>query len=116
MRSEEDRHNMERKVHLMVEEAERRQQEADTLRSEVQQARLAEKEAKGKLIDFLNNSVADVSKSSPTWHGTTPLTPNGKRPEKLIKNVKIYFSRQQSTHCVSHNISWWSAGSQPDTG
>ena len=77
VRSEEERHSMERKVHLMVEEAERRQQEAEGLRQEVQVARDAEKEAKVKLMDFLNNSVADVSKSSPTWNGTTTMSPNG---------------------------------------
>lgn len=79
VRSEEERHSMERKVHLMVEEAERRQQEAEGLRQEVQVARDAEKEAKVKLMDFLNNSVADVSKSSPTWNGTTTMSPNGNR-------------------------------------
>ena len=83
-------------VHRMVEEAERRQHEAETLRKEVRmevvfplydsqavlqvsKARDAEKEAKGKLIEFLNTSMTDVSKSSPTWHGTTALTPNGKQ-------------------------------------
>ena len=81
VRSEEERHNMERKVVMMVEEAERRQHEAETLRKEVQNARDAEKDAKVKLMDFLNNSMVDVSKTSPTWHGTTALTPNG---EKLI--------------------------------
>lgn len=68
---------MERKVHLMVEEAERRQLETDTLRSEVTKARMAEKEAKGKLLDVINNSMTDINKSSPTWHGTQTLTPNG---------------------------------------
>ena len=43
----------------------------------LQAARDAEKDAKVKLMDFLNNSVADVSKSSPTWNGTTTLSPNG---------------------------------------
>ena len=47
------------------------------MRHEVQAARDAEKDAKVKLMDFLNNSVADVSKSSPTWNGTTTLSPNG---------------------------------------
>lgn len=79
VRSEEERHSMERKVHLMVEEAERRQHEAESLRHEVQAARDAEKDAKVKLMDFLNNSVADVSKTSPTWNGTTTLSPNGNR-------------------------------------
>ena len=37
VRSEEERHSMERKVHLMVEEAERRQHEAESLRKEVGQ-------------------------------------------------------------------------------
>ena len=75
VRSEEE--TMERKLHLMVEEAERRQHEAESLRHEVQAARDAEKDAKVKLMDFLNNSVADVSKTSPTWNGTTTLSPNG---------------------------------------
>ena len=44
---------------------------------QVQHARDAEKEAKVKLMDFLNNSMTDMNKSSPTWHGTTALTPNG---------------------------------------
>ena len=83
-------------VHRMVEEAERRQHEAETLRKEVRlevvfslcdsqallqvsKARDAEKEAKGKLIEFLNTSMTDVSKSSPTWHGTTALSPNGRQ-------------------------------------
>ena len=103
IKSEEERHVMERKVaetevivHRMVEEAERRQHEAETLRKEVRlevvfplydsqavlqvsKARDAEKEAKGKLIEFLNTSMTDVSKSSPTWHGTTALTPNGRQ-------------------------------------
>merc|ERR1719223_1274498 len=77
VRSEEERHVMERKVHLMVEEAERRQHEAERLRHEVQAARDAEKDAKVKLIDFLNSSAVDVSKTSPTWNGTTTLSPNG---------------------------------------
>ena len=46
---------------------------------QVSKARDAEKEAKGKLIEFLNTSMTDVSKSSPTWHGTTALTPNGRQ-------------------------------------
>ena len=82
IKSEEERHVMERKVaetevivHRMVEEAERRQHEAETLRKEVSKAREAEKEAKGKLIEFLNTSMTDVSKSSPTWHGNTAITP-----------------------------------------
>ena len=94
IKTEEERHAMERKagetellMHRMVEEAERRQQEADRLRSEVRleifwgklikcephyyhvfqvkQARAAEKEAKTKLIEFLNISVTEV-KTSPT--------------------------------------------------
>ena len=89
MRSEEERHNMERKVVMMVEEAERRQHEAETLRKEVQNARDAEKDAKVKLIDFLNNSMVDVSKTSPTWHGTTALTPNGGKFS--VKNICLYF-------------------------
>ena len=99
IKSEEERHVMERKVaetevivHRMVEEAERRQHEAESLRKEVgvrcerclvgsndnlqvSKARDAEKEAKGKLIEFLNTSMTDVSKSSPTWHGNTAITP-----------------------------------------
>ena len=85
IKSEEERHVMERKVaetevivHRMVEEAERRQHEAETLRKEVSKARDAEKEAKGKLIEFLNTSMTDVSMSSPTWHESTVLTPNGR--------------------------------------
>lgn len=89
VRSEEERHTMERKVHLMVEEAERRQVEADTLRKEVTKARMAEKEAKGKLLDFLNNSMADVSKSSPTWHGTQTLTPNGNSHHLTMSPVSV---------------------------
>ena len=81
---------MERKVHLMVEDAERRKMEADTLRKEVHQARESEKEAKVKLMDFLNNSMTDVSKSSPTWHGTTPLTPNGK-----LLEIKLFFGNKK---------------------
>ena len=46
---------------------------------QVSKARDAEKEAKGKLIEFLNTSMTDVSKSSPTWHGTTALSPNGRQ-------------------------------------
>ena len=84
VRSEEERHSMERKVHLMVEEAERRQHEAESLRHEVQAARDAEKDAKVKLMDFLNNSVADVSKTSPTWNGTTTLSPNGEIDMNII--------------------------------
>ena len=63
-------------VHRMVEEAERRQQEAERLRLEVQQAREAEKEAKTKLIDFLNISVSEV-KTSPTTGGGQPQKTNG---------------------------------------
>jgi len=74
IKTEEERHAMERKagdtelmVHRMVEEAERRQQEAERLRTEVKQAREDEKMAKNKLIEFLNISVTEV-KTSPTSH------------------------------------------------
>ena len=118
VRSEEERHAMERKVHLMVEVSAHlslantiytyislvnlftRRQRGDSMRPRawgtrcrysstvhmysdstvnrlLQAARDAEKDAKVKLMDFLNNSVADVSKSSPTWNGTTTLSPNG---------------------------------------
>jgi len=80
IKTEEERLHMEKRVgetelivHRMVEEAERRQQEAERLRLEVQQAREAEKEAKTKLIDFLNISVSEV-KSSPTAGGPPPKT------------------------------------------
>ena len=80
-------------VHRMVEEAERRQHEAETLRKEVSKARDAEKEAKGKLIEFLNTSMTDVSKSSPTWHGNTAitpaLTPNGEEHKLSISDLCI---------------------------
>ena len=49
----------------------------------MQAARDAEKDAKVKLMDFLNNSVADVSKSSPTWNGTTTLSPNGEQQDTV---------------------------------
>eukprot|EP00090_Calanus_glacialis_P003058 TRINITY_DN12211_c0_g1_i2.p1 TRINITY_DN12211_c0_g1~~TRINITY_DN12211_c0_g1_i2.p1 ORF type:complete len:671 (-),score=235.83 TRINITY_DN12211_c0_g1_i2:322-2334(-) len=75
IKTEEERHAMERKagdtelmVHRMVEEAERRQQEAERLRTEVKQAREAEKEAKNKLIEFLNISVTEVKTSPTTYH------------------------------------------------
>ena len=58
-------------VHRMVEEAERRQQEAERLRSEVKTAREAEKDAKNKLIEFLNFSVTEV-KTSPTSYNQQP--------------------------------------------
>lgn len=45
VRSEEE--TMERKLHLMVEEAERRQHEAESLRHEVQAARDTEKAPRG---------------------------------------------------------------------
>ena len=52
---------MERKVHLMVEEAERRQHEAESLRHEVQAARDAEKDAKVKLTTTLSpNGETDM--------------------------------------------------------
>eukprot|EP00092_Neocalanus_flemingeri_P021558 GFUD01023381.1.p1 GENE.GFUD01023381.1~~GFUD01023381.1.p1 ORF type:complete len:674 (+),score=261.61 GFUD01023381.1:337-2358(+) len=79
IKTEEERNAMERKagetelmVHRMLEEAERRQQEAGRLRSEVKHAREAEKEAKNKLIEFLNISVTEV-KTSPTSY----TQPNG---------------------------------------
>ena len=49
----------------------------DPIIVKVSKARDAEKEAKGKLIEFLNTSMTDVSKSSPTWPGSAALTPNG---------------------------------------
>ena len=83
IKTEEERLHMEKRVgetelivHRMVEEAERRQQEAERLRLEVQQAREAEKEAKTKLIDFLNISVSEV-KTSPTTGGGQPQKTNG---------------------------------------
>ena len=61
VRSEEERQTMERKVHLMVEEAERRQHEAESLRHEVQAARDAEKDAKVKLTTTLSpNGETDM--------------------------------------------------------
>jgi len=98
VRSEEERHVMERKVHLMVEDAERRKMEADTLRKEVHQARESEKEAKVKLMDFLNNSMTDVSKSSPTWHGTTPLTPNGNTRHLISPAGGLNLTMDELTH------------------
>ena len=56
-------------------------------------ARDAEKEAKGKLIEFLNTSMTDVSKSSPTWHGNTAITPalspNGEDNSRLWPLNKV---------------------------
>jgi len=89
---------MERKVHLMVEDAERRKMEADTLRKEVHNARESEKEAKVKLMDFLNNSMTDVSKSSPTWHGTTALTPNGNTRHLISPAGGLNLTMDELTH------------------
>ena len=82
IKTEEERLHMEKRVgetelivHRMVEEAERRQQEAERLRLEVAQAREAEKEAKTKLIDFLNISVSETVKTSPS--ASQPPKTNG---------------------------------------
>ena len=56
----------------------------------VSKARDAEKEAKGKLIEFLNTSMTDVSKSSPTWPGSAALTPNGQFSLITIGTILLY--------------------------
>ena len=104
IKTEEERLHMEKRVgetelivHRMVEEAERRQQEAERLRLEVQQAREAEKEAKTKLIDFLNISVSEV-KTSPTagqpaktngFHHHHPAQTNGYSPTGHYANSQV---------------------------
>jgi len=81
IKTEEERHLMERKAHetellvrRMVDEAERRQSEAETLRHEVQHAREAEKDAKNKLLEFLNISVE--VKSPQQSHSVAPTPPS----------------------------------------
>lgn len=108
IKTEEERHAMERKareaellVNRMVEEAERRQAEAERLRQEVLHAREAEKEAKNKLIDFLNSSVTEA-KVSPTgpahrgaavWaahtngHAHSPHSPTGRPLQSTSPHV-----------------------------
>ena len=56
----------------------------------VSKARDAEKEAKGKLIEFLNTSMTDVSKSSPTWPGSAALTPNGQLSLIIVGTILLY--------------------------
>jgi len=75
IKTEEERQTMERKqretehlVSRMVEEAERRQSEAEQLRKEVLAARDAEKDAKNKLIEFLNTSVTSSQQSGPGYY------------------------------------------------
>ena len=124
IKTEEERLHMEKRVgetelivHRMVEEAERRQHEAETLRKEVSKAREAEKEAKGKLIEFLNTSMTDVSKSSPTWHGNTAiapsLTPNGEEHKLSISDLCITLLLYCREHPPADNPS---RGPQPHHG
>ena len=56
----------------ILEDAERRKNEAENLRLEVQQAREAEKEAKNKLLEFLNISVTEMKGSPTGGSGGTP--------------------------------------------
>ena len=95
IKTEEERSVMERKaaetevmVHRMVEEAERRQSEADRLRGEVATARDAEKEAKNKLLDFLNASMSEINKVSPGWAPPpAPHTPNGVQQQLTLEDL-----------------------------
>lgn len=64
MKTEEEKVNLERKTReaemltaRLVEESERRAAEANKLKEELLRARVAEKEAKEKLLDFLSRSA-----------------------------------------------------------
>ena len=79
IKTEEERQHMERKsreselvMRRILEDAERRKNEAENLRQEVQQAREAEKEAKNKLLEFLNISVTEMKGSPTGGSGGTP--------------------------------------------
>ncbi|XP_023328819.1 merlin isoform X2 [Eurytemora carolleeae] len=79
IKTEEERQHMERKsreselvMRRILEDAERRKNEAENLRLEVQQAREAEKEAKNKLLEFLNISVTEMKGSPTGGSGGTP--------------------------------------------
>jgi len=100
IKTEEERLHMEKRVgetelivHRMVEEAERRQQEAERLRLEVSQAREAEKDAKNKLIDFLNISVSEVKVPPGPQHTTNgfhhPPQTNGYSPTAHYPNNQV---------------------------
>ena len=126
IKTEEERLHMEKRVgetelivHRMVEEAERRQQEAERLRLEVQQAREAEKEAKTKLIDFLNISVSEVKtppsvgQSQKTNGFHHPAQTNGYSPTGHYANSQVgsrSFSCLGSFSifrlCPSSHLSW----------
>merc|ERR1719319_1768067 len=93
IKTEEERLHMEKRVgetelivHRMVEEAER-------LRLEVSQARDAEKDAKNKLIDFLNISVSEVKVPPGPQHSTNgfhhPPQTNGYSPTAHYPNNQV---------------------------
>jgi len=93
IKSEEDRMAMERKaretevlVSRMAEEAEQRQGEANRLRIEVQHARVSEKDAKNKLLEFLNTSVTMDMTTSPTGNipRSNQIATNGFSPESVM--------------------------------
>jgi len=110
IKSEEDRMAMERKardteliVSRMAEEAEQRQAEASRLRAEVQHARVAEKEAKNKLLEFLNTSVTlDVT---PT-HGlrSNLTTANGFSPELTAASPQVVPDMSPDLAALNLNI------------
>jgi len=94
IKTEEERQMMERKaretellVNRMVEEAERRQSEAEQLRKEVVSAREAEKDAKNKLIEFLNISMMNTtSPTSSQQHLSSPAAYSSSSQNQLNNN------------------------------